>query len=102
MLGLLFVVESLRGFMLDSDRYRGASQNRGKHCSVVKTALDFYEAVPLFVVLKHLRVVFDAPGELDLATINDFSLLVIFQLVCVDLENLVFANLATWRHPSRQ
>ena len=66
---------------LDRDRYPGASQNGGKHRSVVKTALDFYEAVPLFVVFEHLRVVFDAPGELDFATIDYFSLLVIFQLV---------------------
>jgi hypothetical protein len=77
---------------LDRDRYRGAAQNCGKHCSVVKTAIDFYEAVPLFVVFKHLRVVLDAPVELDFATIHDFSLFVIFQLVGVDLENLVFAD----------
>ena len=60
---------------LDRDRYRGATQNGGKHCSVVEPALDFYEAVPPFVVFEHFRVVLDAPGELDFATINNLALL---------------------------
>lgn len=61
---------------LDRDRYRGATQNCGEHYAVVESALDFYEAVPSFVVFKHLRVVLDAPVELDFATVDDFSLLV--------------------------
>ena len=57
------------------DRYRGAAQNCGKHCSVVESALYFYKAIPSFVVFEHLRVVLDAPGELDFATINNLALL---------------------------